>query len=431
MAQVKPHNDSTNTSYEPLLDTESSLMFFLSEPAISTISFFKGDLDFDASQKWLKERLVLICKANPWLAGRLVRKKKVHKNLLLAIPQPVTEEDVDALICNDVDNALSSISTETKYEIICDKLLKSKLVVGPGYKQVGKDVRCSKFTLAKGADGQVALVVSITHAVADGSTYYRIMSMFSGDVEQLFSTRKHDFVPKSLEAIGTKESKYLSSFSFALCCIKSMLCGSKTKLIDARFVDEDKVNELKVATSNSDYISTNDILTSTFARATRSDILLMAINLRNRVEDTSEMDAGNYSLVVLHDKDSSSSPSQIRASLNEGPPYVRKGGKSLPGFFGTINAKVSMITNWAFPHFRADITLCNADGENNIPLELHLPIPYHPKEIAFPIAVIFKPRAGELGLLYGGRPQNVSFESLIAAGAPVGEPINKAMFPID
>ena len=97
-----------------------------------------------------------------------MKKKKVHKNLLLAMPQPVTEEDVDALICNDVDGALSSISMQTNYEVLCDKLLKSKMVVGPGYKIVGKDLRCSKFALVKLAQGQVALIVSITHAVADG-----------------------------------------------------------------------------------------------------------------------------------------------------------------------------------------------------------------------------------------------------------------------
>jgi len=116
----------------------------------------------------LKERLTLICKANPWLAGRLVKNKKVHKNILLAMPQPLAKEDIDALICNDEHGALSGISTQTPYEVICDEVLKSKMVVGPGYKLVGKDLRCSKFSLVKLSQGQVALIVSITHTVADG-----------------------------------------------------------------------------------------------------------------------------------------------------------------------------------------------------------------------------------------------------------------------
>ena len=272
----------------------------------------------------------------------------------------------------------------------------------------------------------------IHHNQFIGHTYYKIMSMLeqSGDVLKLSSTRKHDFVPKSIEAIGSKEAKYLSSFSFMMCCIKSMLCGSKAKL-DAVFVDEDKVNELKDSGNENGYISTNDILTSAFSRATRSDILLMAINLRKRVKETDDMDAGNYSLVVVHDSESSASPSDIRRSLNDGPPFKRKGGKPLPGFFKTINSNVAMITNWAFPHFKADMTLCNANGENNIPLELHLPVPYHPKEIAFPIAVIFRPCFGKLGILYGGSPRDVSRDGLIAAGAPIKGQISNEMFPIE
>ncbi|KAL7546419.1 hypothetical protein ACHAWF_009755 [Thalassiosira exigua] len=429
MTKVKPHqDDDVGTTCQPLLETESSLMVFLSKPAISTISFFKGDVDLEQSKRWLKERLSAICKANPWLAGRLVKKKKVHKNLLLAMPQSVTGEDVDALICEDADGALSGVGVRTPYEKLCDTLLKSKMVVGPGYKLVGKDLRCSKFTLAKVADGQVALIVSITHAVADGHTYYKVMSMLSGDVEELSSTRKHDFVPQSEEAIGKMESKCLSSLPFALCCIKSLLFGSKAK-IDARYVDEDKVKELK-ADVKSGYISTNDILTSAFSRSVRTDILMMAINLRKRVKEVGESDAGNYSLVVVHDSKSSASPSGIRASL-EGPPYTRKGGKPLPGFFKTVNARAGMITNWAFPFFQADVSLCDANGERTIPLDLHLPIPYHPKEIALPIAVIFKPSPGRLGFLYGGSPKMISSKDLIGAGAPIGGQISNEMFPID
>ena len=166
MSKIIPsNNDTTNITYQPLLDTESSLMFFLSEPAISTISFFKGDVDLNESKRWLKDRLTTICKANPWLVGRLVRNKKIHKNVLLKIPQPLDEKDINALICDDTDNNLSSMSSQTPYETIVDTLHKSKLVVGPGYKLVNKgDLRVSKFTLTKVADGEVALVVSITHA---------------------------------------------------------------------------------------------------------------------------------------------------------------------------------------------------------------------------------------------------------------------------
>ena len=96
----------------------------------------------------------------------------------------------------------------------------------------------------------------------------------------------------------------------------------------------------------------------------------------------------------------------------------------------TVNSKVSMITNWAFPSFKADLALPSASGDCTIPLKLHLPIPYHPKEIAFPVAVIFTPCAGKLGVLYGGSPKTLSSDRLREAKAALGEQISKEMFPV-
>eukprot|EP00970_Alexandrium_tamarense_P006211 scaffold1052_cov198-Alexandrium_tamarense.AAC.29 len=431
MAQVQPQHDcsTTTTTYQPLLDPESSLMVFLAEPAITTVTFFKNG-DVKQSFDWLKDRLTLICKANPWLTGRLVKNKKIHTNLLLATPQPVTEEDVDAILCNDenVLSELSEINSNTKYDVLVEKLLKSKAVVGPGYKLIGKDSRVARFTLFPAAEGQMVLVFSMTHAVSDGFTYYSILSMLSGEIEELSSIRKHDFVPASLDAIGRKEEKYMKSTSFLICCIRSMMCGSKAK-IDTRFVDTDKIVKWKESVKVG-FISTNDIITSTFAQATRSDIMLMAINLRNKVKEADDTDAGNYELAIVHDAKSSAKPQLIRQTLQEGPPFNRKGDKALPGFFKTIGCKVSMITNWAFPQFKANLKLFDANGVKDIPIHLHLPI-YNPKDIAFPLAIVFKPCAGRLAVMYGGSPRVLNYDRLREVEAPVGEQVNSSMFPID
>ena len=197
-------------------------MFFLAEPAITTITFFKG-ADAKTSSAWLKDRLAAICNVNPWSAGRLVKDKKVHKNVLLEIPTPIpTDEDINAIICN-VDRELTRISSKSKYEDVVNAILKSDAVVGPGYKLVGKrDRRVAKFTLVPmNNNDEVALIASITHAVSDGYTYYKIMSMLNGDIEELSPVRKHDFVTASIDAIGAKEYKFLSSTSFLICCLKA------------------------------------------------------------------------------------------------------------------------------------------------------------------------------------------------------------------
>ncbi|EJK60571.1 hypothetical protein THAOC_19048 [Thalassiosira oceanica] len=223
MSKIKPNDDDTETVFEPLLETESSLYVFLAEPAITTITFFK-----------------------------------------------VQDQDIDALLGSDNDGvkSLEDISTETPYSTVCAKLSKSNTVVGPGYKLVGKDKRIAMFTLAKAADGQVALIVSMTHAVADGHTYYKILGMLMGEIEEMAYTRNHNFVPLGFKAIGEADSKYLTSFSFMLCCLKSMIFRGNVTL-DARYVDEEKIRKWKEReagnnSGNVDYISTNDILTSTF-----------------------------------------------------------------------------------------------------------------------------------------------------------------------
>ena len=83
-----------------------------------------------------------------------------------------------------------------------------------------------------------------------------------------------------------------------------------------------------------------------------------------------------------------------------------------------------MITSWAFNHWKADIALPSATSGESIPLELHLPIPYHPKEVAFPIAVVFRPSAGKLGILYGGKEPSLITRML---EAPLGEKLMTAL----
>ena len=432
MAKVTPLKDDANSSviYQPLLDTESSLMFFLAEPAITTITFFKG-ADAKLSSVWLVNRLTEICNVNPWLVGRLVKNKRLHKNVLLEIPRIVTEEDVHSILCQDetVTSKLSRISTKSKYEDLVDVILKSDVVVSPGYKLIGrKDRRIAKFTLVPVDNEQVALIASITHAVSDGYTYYKVMSMLSGDIVELSYVRQHEFVPASIEAIGTKEYKFLNSASFLICCLRSMLRTSKDKRIDARYIDQDKIICSKEKVQDG-FVSTNDIITSSFAQATKADILLMAINLRNRIKFAHFCHSGNYESVIVHDSISASTPRALRKTLNGGASFKRDGDKRLPGFFKTVFCKVSMITNWSFPEiWKADLKLFHSSGEKSIPLDLHLPV-YNVKDIAFPLGIVFRAKADRLAILYGGNTGEISYDRLTEVGGPIGAPVSTAMFP--
>ena len=47
------------------------------------------------------------------------------------------------------------------------------------------------------------------------------------------------------------------------------------------------------------FVSTNDILTSSFAKSIRARICMMAINFRNRIQSLVDGDAGNYGVGSL------------------------------------------------------------------------------------------------------------------------------------
>ncbi len=433
---VTPGDDSSKYDYEPLLETESSLMFFLGEPSIITTTFFKG-ADFTKSLEMVKNRISQICFANPWLVGRLVRNKKIHNNVLLKIPKFVTDSDIEAVICSE-EPLLSGISTEAPYATVCETVVKSKVMVSEGYKLVGKDDRVAKFSLVKVANGEVAFFLSITHTVADGHTYYKVFNMLTDgvEIERLSYIRNHGFVPEMKNATGEAELNLMLSPGLMMNMIPLMLCGPKAQF-HVRFVDEEKVKSAKGASesrcgtnSKHDFAcSTNDILTSTFANATKADLVLMAINLRNRVQAAKDQDAGNYESVIMYDPPSYSTPEIIRRSIRGGTPFIRSDGLPLPGFFKLLRAKFAMITNWAFSTFKADFQLVSDVQSENLmsSITLHVPI-YNPAAVVFPVAIIFRPRFGKLAIMYAGSSRDLSIDQLISCGAPIGDTVNDIMF---
>ena len=198
-----------------------------------------------------------------------------------------------------------------------------------------------------------------------------------------------------------------------------MMCGSKAN-IEARYIDQDKIISSKEKVKDG-FVSTNDILTSSFARATKVDILLMAINLRNRVKGTNEKDAGNYESVILHDSTSASTPQALRKTLTGGAPFKRDGNMALPGFFKTTRSKVALITNWSFPDvWKANLKLFDSSGAKTIPIALHLPV-YNIKDIAFPLGIIFRAIPDRLAIMYGGSTRGITYDKLIDAGCPIAE----------
>ena len=62
-------------------------------------------------------------------------------------------------------------------------------------------------------------------------------------------------------------------------------------------------------------MSTNDVVSSAFLRATRADLALMAVNFRGRVPEVDESHAGNYENVIQYRPEDYESPPLVRQSV--------------------------------------------------------------------------------------------------------------------
>ena len=153
--------------YLKLLPGETALAGLIL-PAISTITFYKGSMfpleDF-------KARISKIVKLNPWLSGKLV---KVKKETFLELPNEPFDVDnyFSILETTDIESSMS-------YFDMYSSVSKLKGIhVETGSTCRSKKLPLFKITILSNIKFQeFGLVVSLSHVIADGSTFYKVYSM--------------------------------------------------------------------------------------------------------------------------------------------------------------------------------------------------------------------------------------------------------------
>jgi hypothetical protein len=161
------------------------------------------------------------------------------------------------------------------------------------------------------------------------------------------------------------------------------------------------------------FVSSNDALTSWFFGEMKSDMNIMVANFRSRkpaILDLTEHHAGNYEALVPYFPGDVETPGLIRQSIRDtdGGFRARRAGSpptKISTFLTLLRNKSAIITNWAT--FYRDVVLQNnvhdnaPDNETNAyNPKLHLPI-LEPDGIITSVwnsGIIFRPRAGELGM---------------------------------
>jgi hypothetical protein len=401
----------------PLLKFESNWMGVLHVWPITTMQFYTGDPN--AAATYLKTRLLEVAKANPWIGSTIVKDKKKHGKLL-AIRYSISDPPIDDIF--EVNNDLD-INENMPYGELQEKMIAAKTVclpTGAGLIKSGKPV--CKLTVAPRKDKSgFAVIFSMSHTVGDGHTHYAILNMLSSTatVKEMQVVRKEEF---SMEGVGSKitgekEFKFMMNPGVCMMCYYIGIMMRKKVNPECYLIDAEKLKVLKESakseTGAAPYVSTNDIITSGFGRATKAQMLTMPVNIRGKEENCSKDLAGNYWTGLMFGADALSSPNSIRHCLNGQAPHSRV---TLPSCCIKGNWS-SMITNWS----------SMSDGSLDIPdctQTLHLPY-LNTKEMLEDGCVVFKARPNQIAVMLF--LHSVSIED-VKKELPLGEKVSQNMF---
>ena len=182
------------------------------------------------------------------------------------------------------------------------------------------------------------------------------------------------------------------------------------------------------------FVSTNDALTSCFFREMKSDMNIMLVNFRSRhpcVLNLSDYHVGNYEANLPYFPGDVETPALISQSIRDadGAFRARRAGSpqtEIPGFWTLLHNKTALVTNWAT--FYCDVNLqVNSHNKASASIaKLHLPIMEHDGILTsvWNSAIIFRPRAGELGMFMITRRFDSDLlaqkKEQLGPGAPLG-----------
>ena len=398
-----PVEDGTTKTVFLMSPEETGLLMMPSSlVTIVTCTFFKGKVP-----EQLKQRVTEVVQANPWLACRLkkqVNDKKKKQAAMVYDPQPRPEailaDHYKEYSVADVQGGkreLAAIDVGQPYEAICKAADKSAAKLSCGGECVDKNEPQFRVTVVPSDDGQrFAVLVSLSHVVADGYTYYEILNLLSlnAPMKVLNPIRKPGFTEALTAALGKTESNYPASAGYLFNALGNMIFGKKPKVC-AHYIDKDKVDAAKAreAGGTVPFVSTNDVVTSAFGKLTQTNVLEMAIDMRNRLPVYTKEDAGNLEFALYFTPEDFATPSLVRQAVagKDGQFGRRCSGSDtkLPGCWGASRKRIAIITNWSSNHNECFL----GDGCTQ---ELHLPLYTAPPLDA---GIIFKPTPSTLGLI--------------------------------
>lgn len=364
-------------------------------PSITTVTFYEGE----PPTSLLRDMTETLLAANPWLGGQL-RRDRASGSTVLWVPA-------------DAPHSTSHF-TETSRRLLTKRTplqrmrrLLEDVTVPPGVDCLDNSTPLFRVSVVTIAPGRFAVVISLSHVLGDGFTYYRIYGALDQREKEIGGTvypagegparvrlnpmRKLEFPAAMAQTLGMEKVAWLNSRRARWGSMLDRNLRSRHRWsaweVDTAWVEEEKRRQ----SSAESFVSTNDVLTSAFLTSGKFAYGVMSVNFRGRLCGLDKIHAGNYKGGVQFWPEEFASPAGIRCSLQ--PPSFRAGRSDVPGFLPSVRGRVGVVTNWA--------TVCEELHLKDCQQKLHLPVL---GEIQVNGAmIIFRPAPGKLGVVIGER----------------------------
>ena len=405
--------------------------------ASGAVWYFTGE----APNKFVKDRVVQMLVANPWLISTFT---KHGKQTCWVYPSKIDSKDLQAddgaMLGRHFVVGETDLHSQEKNYMKLQKAFKPYLCLQATelLKKENKNATCFQVSLVRDTSGdtsggsgdipnnQFALILSVNHVLADGETMYALSDMLSesGKVRSIQCERLKDFEIAQTIAVGKEKIMFsFGNYGF-LCGLIGAILGDLRRgkprdvllcEVDGKYLERRKQESKK--DNSVPFVSTNDILTSLlFTKLIPARVGLMEGSLRDKGGfPASKQHAGNYTVMMPYFFGDSKTPCDVRQSMK--PPGKEPKTDSDSGYFQIRCASGSMvpgclrmlagkgryvaITNWA----RID-----KFGEMKLPssvFTVHLPMMDMDVPSPFDGCIVWRPSVRKTAVLCFSRKRNL------------------------
>ncbi|CAE7919364.1 unnamed protein product, partial [Symbiodinium necroappetens] len=280
----------------PLLPDEAGSVMML--PSITTVTFYEGE----PPTSLLRDMTETLLAANPWLGGQL-RRDRASGSTVLWVPA-------------DAPHSTSHF-TETSRRLLTKRMplqrmrrLLEDVTVPPGVDCLDNSTPLFRVSVVTIAPGRFAVVISLSHVLGDGFTYYRIYGALDEREKEIGGTvypagegparvrlnpmRKLEFPAAMAQTLGMEKVAWLNSRRARWGSMLDRNLRSRHRWsaweVDTAWVEEEKRRQ----SSAESFVSTNDVLTSAFLTSGKFAYGVMSVNFRGRLCGLDKIHAGNY-----------------------------------------------------------------------------------------------------------------------------------------